>query len=99
MCGDEKSDTLSRKLEEKIPESAAGDGIDSGGGFIEENDLGRVNDGASQGEALLPSPRELAGAPVHVRLDSGQGLHFACSRGCPGGIKAVNAGIKSDVFG
>src|SRR5271154_1461411 len=35
--GDEESDALAGELEEKIPELAASDGVDAGGGLVEEN--------------------------------------------------------------
>ena len=57
--GDEEGDSLGGEEEEEIPEGAAGDGVDAGGGLVEEDDFGGVDDGAGEGEALLPAAGEL----------------------------------------
>ena len=77
MRGDEEGDALAGELEEQIPQRAAGDRIDAGGGLVEEDDFRRVNDGAGEGEPLFPPAGELAGAAIHVRLDAGERLQLA----------------------
>ena len=37
--GDEEGDALAGESEEEVPERAAGDGVDAGGGLVEEDDL------------------------------------------------------------
>jgi hypothetical protein len=68
--GDEKGDALTGEEEEKVPEGAARDGIDSSGGLVEEDNFGRVNDGAAEGETLLPSSRKSADPAVEVGLEA-----------------------------
>ena len=57
--GDEEGDALAGELKEEVPEGAAGDGVNAGGGLVEEDDFGGVDDGAGEGEALLPAAGEL----------------------------------------
>lgn len=51
--GDEECDALGGEGAEHIPEFAAGNGVDSGGGFVEEEDAGFVDKGAAEGEFLF----------------------------------------------
>jgi len=55
MSGDEKRDAMTGKLEEKIPELAARDGIDACGGLVEKEECRLMEHGAAEGEALLPA--------------------------------------------
>ena len=73
MGGDEEGDSLAGEEEEEVPEGAAGDGIDAGGGLVEEDDFGRVDDGAAEGEALFPAAGEGADAAMEVGLEAGEG--------------------------
>ncbi len=74
--GDEEGDALAGELEEEVPEGAAGDGVDAGGGLVEEDDLGGVDDGAGQGEALLPASGELGDAAGEVGVEAGEVEEF-----------------------
>ena len=42
---------------DEVPEPAAADGIDAGGGLVQKKDLGPVHDGTAQGQSLLPAAR------------------------------------------
>ena len=92
--GDEEGDALAGELEEQIPQRAARDGIDAGGGLVEEDNLRRMDDGAGERQALFPSAGELAGAAIHVGLDAGEGLHLARALGRAIGREAVDAGVE-----
>ena len=97
--GDEKGDALAGELEEQIPQRAARHRVDASGGLIQKHNFGRVDDGAGKCKPLLPSAGELAGAAIHVGLDTGQGLQFACAFGGAISGKAVDASIEIHVFG
>ena len=98
MGGDEKGDPLAGEEENEVPEGAAGDGVDAGGGFIEEDDFGGVDDGAGEGEALFPAAGELAGAAVEVGGDGGEGDDIGEAAGVAVGGEAVDSGVEFDVF-
>src|ERR1700730_8145883 len=70
MRGDEKRYALAGELEKEIPELAAGDRVNAGGGLVKEQELGFVQHGAAEGEALLPSARKLRGEAVKVRAEA-----------------------------
>ena len=83
---------------DEAPELAAADGIDAGGRFIQEDDLRLVDDGASQGEALLPAAGEIGrecifapDQPGHVQ-DVGLALAQLLAR------KAVGLPVEADVL-
>ena len=52
------------EVREGIPEFAAGDGIDAGGGLVEQQDARLGDERADQRELLLHAAAELAGEPV-----------------------------------
>src|SRR5215472_10077430 len=54
-----KSDPVARQLEKQIPKLPASDGVDAGSGLVEKKELGLMQHGAAQGEALLPPARKL----------------------------------------
>ena len=93
-----KVDALAGELEEEVPEGAAGDGVDTGGGLVEEDNLGGVDDGAGEGKALLPSSGELGDAAGEVGLQTGEGEEFfdACAGG--GGRQTVGSSVEVEVF-
>jgi len=55
--GDEERHATPRELEEQIPQLAARDGVDAGGGFVEEKNLRLVHERAGHREALTPARR------------------------------------------
>ena len=69
----EKGNALAGKEEDEIPEGAEGDGVNAGGGFIEENDFRGVDDGAGEGEPLFPAVGEFPGPAIEVRSDCREG--------------------------
>src|ERR1700687_6522625 len=54
MVSDKKRDAMTGKLEKKIPELAARDGIDARSGLVEEKKRRLVQNGAPESEAVLP---------------------------------------------
>src|SRR5579863_7541625 len=98
MRSHEEGDALSGELKEQVPECPALHRIDAGGGLIEKDNLGRMDDGAGEGKALLPSTGELAGAAVHVGFNAGECLDFASAGGSLVGVEAVDSGVEVDVF-
>ena len=85
--GDEEGDALAGELEEEVPEGAAGDGVDAGGGLVEEDDLGGVDDGAGEGEALLPASGELGDAAGEVGVEAGEVEEFGDAGPGGGGVR------------
>src|SRR2546425_6926095 len=76
MGGYEKGDAVTGKLEQKIPELAARDGVDSGRGLIEEKKLRLVQHGAAESEALLPAPRKLRGKAIQIGCEAIEADNF-----------------------
>src|SRR5258708_34572152 len=76
MRGDEKGDAVAGKLEEEIPELAARDGVDAGGGLIEEKEFRLLQHGAAECEGLLSPTRELPGPPGPKRCPGLQPDHI-----------------------
>jgi len=70
--GDEECDSLRRQQEEQVPQRTARDGIDARSGLVEEDNLGRVDDGAAEGETLLPSAGESADSAMQIRRKAGE---------------------------
>lgn len=98
MGGDEEGHAEAGELEEEVPEFAAGDGVDAGGGFVEEEDLGLVHEGAGHGEALAPAAGEEGGAAVEVGLEVGEGDEFFAAGFEFGAVEAVEASVELEVF-
>ena len=69
--GDKDGDALLRHLVNQVPELAARDGIDSGGGLVEKEDGRPVQHRAAQRQALLPSARKRAGNEILLALEIG----------------------------
>ena len=70
MRGDEKRDAVAGKLEEQIPELAASDGVDAGGGLVEKKKLRLMQHGAAEREALLPTAGKLRGQAIQIRSEA-----------------------------
>ena len=67
MGGDEDRDALAaREVDEQLPELVAGDRVDAGGGLVEQEHVGLVQDGDGQREPLLEPERELLRGGVEV---------------------------------
>ena len=58
---------LALQAGEDPPEVAARDGVDAGGRLVEDEQLGRVDEGAGEGQLLLHAAREPVGQAVAER--------------------------------
>src|SRR3974390_181810 len=96
--GDEKCDAVSGKIEEKIPELAASDGVDSGCGLVEEDELGFMEHGAAESEALLPSAGELRRKALVVRTETVELNNVVDAAAEIPFVKAVDAAVESEIF-
>ncbi len=83
VSGDEDRDALAAgEVDQELPELVAGDGVDTGGGLIEQKHVGLVQNGDSQGQPLLePQGKLLRGRfemgaeaePIDKLVDPGAG--------------------------
>jgi hypothetical protein len=64
MRGNKESDAVPGKLEQQVPKLAPRDRIDARGRLVEKKQLGFVQHGAAERQALLPSAGELGCEPV-----------------------------------
>ena len=69
------------KLIDQIPEGAAGDGVDAGGGFVQEQNGRLMQDGAAQRQALLPAAGEQAGQAGAALFDARHAQHVVLALG------------------
>src|SRR5882757_7962613 len=99
MGGDEESDAVAGKLKEKIPELAARDGIDAGGGLIKKQELGFVEHGAAECEALLPSAGKLSGETIEIGLKTVELDDFVHAALQAIRRQAVDAAVELKIFG
>src|SRR2546426_2319263 len=98
MGGYEKGDAVTGKLEQKIPELAARDGVDSGRGLIEEKKLRLVQHGAAESEALLPAARELRGKAIQIGFEAIEFDNFVDAAPQARGLQAVDTSVELQVF-
>src|SRR6266403_746885 len=68
--GNKKRDAVAGELEEQIPELAPSNGVDTGGGLVEEKKSRLVQHGAAEGETLLPASGKLRGQAVQIRFEA-----------------------------
>src|SRR6266404_5332134 len=99
MGGDEEGDAVAGKLEEKIPKLAASDRIDAGGRLVKKQELGFVEHGAAEGEALLPSAGKLGGETIEIGLKTVELDDFVHAALQPVGRQAVDAAVELKIFG
>src|ERR1700757_4140867 len=97
--GDEEGDSLGGQEEEEVPQRAAGNGINSRRGFVEEDDLRRVDDGAAKGEALLPAAGECADSAVQIGTEAGERDDLLDALMSARGTEAVDSGVEAKVLG
>ena len=96
MGGDQNGEALGGELMDLLPEIAAGLGIDAGGGFVEEQELGLMDEAGGEGEALFPAAGELTGELLAAfeETEAFEGVaHGFCTVG-----DRVNAGDEIEVF-
>ena len=98
MRGDEEGTPCPERPKSRSHKGTARDGVDAGGGFVKKYDLGRVNDGASEGEPLLPSAGELAGAALEIVLDAGEGRDLLHALFCLLAVDAIDTGVEGKVL-
>ena len=96
--GDDQRDPLGRQAEEQVPQIAARDRIDAGGRLVEKDQTWTVQEGAHQGEPLLPTAGEPARVTIHVRADAGQFDQFLLAVFGLLRLQAVDAGVEVHVF-
>src|SRR5579859_186827 len=94
MRGDEESNPVPGKFEQKIPELAPRYWIDAGSWFVEKKQLGLVQHGAAESQSLLPAPGELRGKFMEIGSQAVEchDLLDAAFQAC--GLEAVNAAVK-----
>src|ERR1044071_4698923 len=68
MRRDEQRHALRGELEKQVPQFAPCDWIDSGSGFVQEQNGWFVHQCASHREALPPTTRKFGGASLQVRF-------------------------------
>src|SRR6266581_9789256 len=96
--GDEEGDAVSTHLEEKVPELAARDRIDAGGGLIEKEKLGFMQHGAAERQTLLPSTGKLRGQAIQVRSEAVECDDFVDAAFEARGFEAVDAAVELQIF-
>src|SRR5260370_10676111 len=98
MSGNEKRDAMTGKLEEKIPELAARDGIDACGGPVEKEECRFMEHGAAEGEALLPAAGKLRGPAIQIGCEAVELDNFIDAALQARGFEAVDAAVELQVF-
>src|SRR4029077_17102608 len=98
MGSDEDGLAFAIKAADQVFQFEAGFGIEAGGGFIEDEKRGIVNDGAGDAEALLHTAGESANQGVVFCLQAENGDDFADARGDFRGFQFVGASKVLDVF-
>ena len=89
---------MRREIVDRAPKPAPGRGIDARGRLVEEQHRRAVQQGAAQGEPLLPATGELAGelAQPGADLEERDDLGHAGTAGGAG--QPVNRGVEGQVF-
>src|SRR5207253_8212777 len=98
MRGDKQCDFLGGKAEQQVPQIAAGDRVDARGRFVQKYKLRLVEQGTSQGQPLLPPPRQPRCPPVEIWLNANLLEEFLLASPRVAGRQAVNAGIEIHVL-
>ena len=87
------------KVEQEVPQLASGDGVNAGGGFVQEEEFGLVDQRAGQGQALLPSAREGPGELSAIRADLRKVHDFAGANGKAPAVQSVDSPVEIQVLG
>src|SRR5258706_4529162 len=98
MSGDKERDAMTGKLEEKIPELAARDGIDARGGLVEKEECRLMEHGAAESETLLPAARKLRGQAIQIGCEAVELDNFIDAALQARGLQAVDAAVELQVF-
>src|SRR5208337_1937014 len=65
--GDKERDALGSKPEEEVPQVAASHGVNAGRRLVKKYEVGAVQQGTRQRQALFPASRETASPAVEIR--------------------------------
>ena len=84
---------------DQIPELPAGERIDAGRRFVEDQQVGVVQQGAAQAELLLHAARQLAGRAVGKGGEAGGLQQVGDAALALGGVQAEEAAEELEVFG
>src|SRR5712692_9482613 len=98
VSGDEERDAVAGKLEEEIPELAARDRVDPGGGLVKEKKLRLVQHGAPESEALLPAAGKLRGQAIQIGCEAVELDNFVDAALEARGLEAVDAAVELQIF-
>src|SRR5258708_4837580 len=98
VSGYEKSDALAGKLEEEIPKLTPRDGVDPGGGLVEEKQFRLMQHGAAESEALLPAAGKLRGQAIQIGCQAIEFDNFFHAPFEARGLQAVNTPVELQVF-
>ena len=80
------------------PELAARQGVNAGGGFVEDEQVGRVDEGAAEADFLFHPAGEFAGGAVGEGGEAGCIQEAPDARAAFAALKAEEAGVEVDVF-
>ncbi len=80
------------------PELAARQGINAGGGFVKDEQVGRVDEGAAEADFLFHPAGEFAGGAVGEGGEAGRVQEALDARTAFAAFKAEEAGVEVDVF-
>src|SRR5712692_678834 len=98
VSGYEKRDAMTGKLEEKVPKLTARDGVDAGGGLIEEKQFRLVQHGAAESEALLPATGKLRCQAIQIGREAVELDDFVDTALQARGFQAVDTSVELQVF-
>ena len=98
MSGDKDRDAISCQMVDQLPETAAVEGINPGGGLIKKNDRWLMQQGAAQSQPLPPTGGEFTGLGIATLSQSGHLNHPVsplCQLLCR---QPVDAAVKGDIL-
>ena len=90
MGGDDDRRAALANLLHQRPEFPAGEGVEAGGGLVQDNQLGVVDEAGGQGEALLLAAGQVPDAAVFLPGQADQLQELG--RGQPLGVEAAKQG-------
>ena len=96
--GDQHGHTCSGQFVYEPPEAAARQRIHAARGLVQKDDRRLVEDGASQGQPLAPSPGQVACQRVLSTAQPGHLQHHLAARGQPIALEPVDSAEERDVL-
>src|SRR5260370_28503432 len=91
-------DAMTGKLEEEIPELAARDRVDAGGGLVEKKERWLVQHGAAQNEALFPATGNVGGQALQIVCEAVELDNFVHAAPQARGLQGLDAALELHVF-